>query len=104
MKKAQWALFINFFGLIGILTISCYAGLVVYARYATCDPLVSEVILERINQFTNSSTNLTKKHLKIEQRVTKVDQIFPLFVMDTVGKYPGLPGLFVAGVFSGTLR
>ena len=29
--------------------------------------------------------------------------MLPLLVMQTLGKYPGLPGLFVAGVFSAAL-
>ena len=33
----------------------------------------------------------------------KKDQLFPLFVMQVMGDYPGVPGLFVAGVFSGAL-
>ena len=36
--------------------------------------------------------------------INKADQIFPFYVMDTVGQYPGIPGLFVAGIFSGALR
>ena len=27
----------------------------------------------------------------------------PLFVVDTMGNLPGIPGLFVAGIFSGSL-
>ena len=30
-------------------------------------------------------------------------QLLPLFVTDTMGGYPGLSGLFVAGIFSGSL-
>ncbi|KAG1662985.1 Sodium-coupled monocarboxylate transporter 1 [Nymphon striatum] len=30
-------------------------------------------------------------------------QIFPLFVMETLGEFPGIPGIFVSGVFSGAL-
>lgn len=48
----------------------------VYAKYADCDPITSGV-------------------------VSKGDQLFPLFVMDTLGEFRGLPGLFVAGIFSG---
>ncbi|CAL8148090.1 unnamed protein product [Orchesella dallaii] len=77
-RKAQWALFINMFGLMGILSLCCYAGLVIYAKYATCDPIISK-------------------------RVNTPDQLFPLFVMDTLGTFRGLPGLFVAGIFSGAL-
>jgi len=39
-----------------------------------------------------------------EQRVSKSDQLLPLYVMDTLGTLRGLPGLFVAGIFSGALR
>jgi Na+/proline symporter len=35
--------------------------------------------------------------------VEKPDQIFPLFVMQVMGDIPCIPGLFVAGVFSGAL-
>ena len=33
----------------------------------------------------------------------KKDQLFPLFVMQVMGDIPLIPGLFVAGVFSGAL-
>ena len=32
------------------------------------------------------------------------DELFPLYVMDTLQSYPGFPGLFLAGVFSAGLR
>ncbi|CAG0923130.1 unnamed protein product [Notodromas monacha] len=35
--------------------------------------------------------------------VSKSDQLFPLFVMDTLGEISGVPGIFVAGIFSGAL-
>lgn len=31
-------------------------------------------------------------------------QLIPYMVMDVLGQYPGLPGLFVAAMFSGALR
>ena len=37
------------------------------------------------------------------RQVDKKDQLFPLFVMQVMGDIPGVPGLFVAGVFSGAL-
>ncbi|RWS02291.1 sodium-coupled monocarboxylate transporter 1-like protein, partial [Dinothrombium tinctorium] len=53
-------------------------GLVLFARYWNCDPI---------------STH----------RVSAADQLFPLFVVETLGSIPGLSGLFVAGIFSGAL-
>ena len=79
-KKSQavTALWLNAIG-IGVLTSLCgYAGMVVYAYYHDCDPIKSK-------------------------QVRTKDQIFPLFVMQIMGDYPGIPGLFVAGVFSGAL-
>ena len=65
---------------IGVLLLVCVAsGFVVYAKYEGCDPISSGL-------------------------VNKPDQLLPLFVMDTLGSYRGLPGLFVAGIFSGALR
>lgn len=32
------------------------------------------------------------------------DQLFPAYVMQTVGNYRGIPGLFIAGVFGAALR
>ncbi len=54
-------------------------GMVIYAKYYNCDPV---------------TLGLIERH----------DQLMPYFVMDTLSKYPGLPGLFVACVFSGSLR
>lgn len=65
-------------GTLGILLMCCYAGLLIYATYHDCDPL---------------TTKLAKAK----------DQLLPLLVMDILGKFPGLPGLFVAGVFSAAL-
>lgn len=63
-----------------ILMASCsYCGLLIYATYHDCDPL---------------TTKLAKAK----------DQLLPLLVMRIFGDYPGLPGLFVAGVFSAALR
>ena len=53
-------------------------GVLVYAKYAGCDPI----------------------QLKL---IEKPDQLVPFFIMDTMAKVPGLPGLFVASVFSGSL-
>ncbi|XP_025093634.1 sodium-dependent multivitamin transporter-like isoform X2 [Pomacea canaliculata] len=75
---AQIALMLNvpllwFFLLAGLVT-----GVAIYSFYSTCDPLSVGII--------NST-----------------DQVLPLFVMDAMGKEPGIPGLFVASIFSGAL-
>ena len=60
------------------LTLTCHsltpAGMVMFAFYHNCDPLKAK-------------------------QVRSKDQMFPLFVMQLVGDVPGIPGLFVAGVF-----
>ncbi|KAF2897368.1 hypothetical protein ILUMI_08807, partial [Ignelater luminosus] len=53
--------------------ISCFSGLIVYAKYYNCDPLTAGFI-------------------------KKPDQIIPFYVMDTSKQLPGLGGLFVAGL------
>jgi sodium-coupled monocarboxylate transporter 8/12 len=73
------ALWINLFALFFLLSICSFAGMVIYAKYQLCDPLGIKV-------------------------VDKSDQLFPVFVMDTLGHLPGIPGVFVAGIFSGALR
>ncbi|UYV61443.1 hypothetical protein LAZ67_1004869 [Cordylochernes scorpioides] len=78
LAKARRAVLLNLPGLVFILVTTSLAGMVIYARYELCDPLQTG-------------------------RVTAPDQLFPLFVMDILGELPGLPGLFVAGIFSGAL-
>ncbi|XP_059489775.1 sodium-coupled monocarboxylate transporter 1-like [Neocloeon triangulifer] len=77
-KQAINALWINGVGLVVLLLVCCWAGLVMYVKYAACDPLAAGL-------------------------VKASDQLMPLFVMDTMADYPGVPGLFVAGIFSGAL-
>jgi hypothetical protein len=63
-----------------VITILCFlAGLVIYAKYFDCDPLQSGL-------------------------ATSSDQLLPLFVMETSGEIPGIPGLFVAGITCASLR
>lgn len=53
-------------------------GMVVISKYRYCDPIKTK-------------------------RISTADQLFPLFVMDTMGSIPGIPGIFVAGIFSASL-
>ncbi|XP_045600689.1 sodium-coupled monocarboxylate transporter 2 [Procambarus clarkii] len=77
-QMAVNALWVNLVGLFVLMITCSFGGMVVYAKYYDCDPIRAGV-------------------------VTKGDQLFPLFVMDTLGQWKGLPGLFVAGIFAGAL-
>merc|ERR1712136_725242 len=55
-----------------------YLGLVIYTKYKDCDPISAG-------------------------RVSKIDQLVPLFVMESSASLPGVPGLFVAGLYSASL-
>lgn len=49
--------------------------------------------------------NIYKKKKNIAfQQIRKPDQLLPYFVMESSHAIPGLPGLFVSGVFSAALR
>uniref|UniRef100_A0A1B0CA85 Sodium/solute symporter n=2 Tax=Lutzomyia longipalpis TaxID=7200 RepID=A0A1B0CA85_LUTLO len=78
LSAARKSLWIFTIGVSVLILMCCYCGLLIYATYYDCDPL---------------TTKLAKAK----------DQLLPLLVMDILGDYPGLPGLFVAGVFSAAL-
>lgn len=78
LAGAQRCIWINLPTLIVLIAITCLSGMLVYDKYAMCDPI-----------------SIAK--------VKSPDQLFPLYVMDSLSSVPGLPGLFVAGVFSGAL-
>ncbi|XP_076387597.1 sodium-coupled monocarboxylate transporter 2 isoform X6 [Megachile rotundata] len=65
-------------GTMSIVSLSCYTGLVIFATFYDCDPITTK-------------------------RIRKPDQLLPYFVMEMAESIPGLPGLFVAGVFSAAL-
>ncbi|KAJ3663247.1 hypothetical protein Zmor_007551 [Zophobas morio] len=65
-------------GTIIIKTITIFLGLLIYAEYSACDPLSA-------------------------QKITTDNQLVTYFVMDVSKNIPGLPGLFIAGVFSASL-
>ncbi|XP_075548204.1 sodium-coupled monocarboxylate transporter 1-like isoform X4 [Dermacentor variabilis] len=77
-RKARTALYINMVGIIAILTTSSLCGLLLFALYHHCDPVKASII-------------------------SKYDQLMPYFVMDTLGHLPGITGLFVTAVYSGSL-
>ena len=77
-RGAKQALFINAAGAAVIILLSSLIGVVLYAYYANCDPLTAKYVSEP-------------------------DQIFPYFVMEVLSNKPGLPGVFLACIFSGSL-
>lgn len=74
-KKIVWMFG---FGHIAVKLFAVFSGVIIYARYQSCDPFIIG-------------------------EIKKPDQIFPYYVMDIAQSVPGLPGLFVAGVFSAAL-
>ncbi|XP_063223254.1 sodium-coupled monocarboxylate transporter 2-like [Bacillus rossius redtenbacheri] len=78
IRQARWALWTSSFGLILIFTINFYTGMILYSHYNACDPVKSKI-------------------------VAGSDELLPLYVMSTMGHMKGLPGFFVAGIFSASL-
>ncbi|XP_031774875.1 sodium-coupled monocarboxylate transporter 1 [Apis florea] len=78
LKSARRALWIFIVGVLILMGICGYAGMLIYAWYHVCDPLTTKLAGAK-------------------------DQLLPLLVMNILNEFPGLPGLFVAGVFSAAL-
>ncbi|XP_070784706.1 sodium-coupled monocarboxylate transporter 1-like [Enoplosus armatus] len=78
ITHAKLSLFINLFGLLSVLLCSVFAGMCLFSVYKNCDPWTAG-------------------------QVSAPDQLMPYLVMDILGDYPGLPGLFVAAAYSGSL-
>ncbi|XP_078385191.1 sodium-coupled monocarboxylate transporter 1-like isoform X1 [Cetorhinus maximus] len=77
-NEAKKAVFLNLLGMIIVFTTACLCGLVMYAVYETCDPI-------KANKISNPN------------------QMMPLLIVEILNQTPGVPGLFVAGAYSGTL-
>ncbi|KAM9328378.1 sodium-coupled monocarboxylate transporter 1 [Pholidichthys leucotaenia] len=78
ISHARLSLYINLVGLWSVLLCSVFAGLCLYSIYKNCDPWS-------------------------EGLVSAPDQLIPFLVMDILNDYPGVPGVFVAALFSGSL-
>ncbi|KAI8796745.1 sodium-coupled monocarboxylate transporter 2 [Biomphalaria glabrata] len=78
LTKAKIAMWMNFPGKCFILFLCCFIGIYMSAFYENCDPIKAKFI---------SDSN----------------QVLPMFVMDVLSDQQGLPGLFIAGLFSGAL-
>ena len=77
-RGARHALLINAVGVACIVLLSGIIGVILYAYYADCDPYTAGYIND-------------------------IDQILPYFVMEVLGSKKGLPGVFLACIFSGAL-
>ncbi|XP_040200251.1 sodium-coupled monocarboxylate transporter 1-like [Rana temporaria] len=76
--QAKMSLYVNLVGLWAILACAVLSGLAMYSIYKDCDPW---------------SANF----------VSAPDQLMPYLALDILRDFPGLPGLFVACAYSGTL-
>ncbi|KAB0796173.1 hypothetical protein PPYR_10234, partial [Photinus pyralis] len=61
-----------------VISFCCIIGIIMYARYYSCDPITTG-------------------------EVARVDQLLPYFVMDVSRDIPAISGVFLAGIFSGAL-
>ncbi|XP_019497331.1 PREDICTED: sodium/iodide cotransporter isoform X1 [Hipposideros armiger] len=77
-KQAKLALLINQLGLFLIVSSAAGCGIVMFTVYMDCDPL-------------------------LKGRISAPDQYMPLLVLDIFEDLPGVPGLFLACAYSGTL-
>ncbi|CAG0920869.1 unnamed protein product [Notodromas monacha] len=77
-RKAQLALGLNVPILLLMALISNLTGLILFANYATCDPILTGDI-------------------------EKIDEILPFFLDDKMGHINGIAGLFFASLFAGGL-
>nr|KAF6482129.1 solute carrier family 5 member 5 [Molossus molossus] len=78
-KQAKLALLINQVGLFLIVSTAAGCGIVMFTFYMDCDPILTG-------------------------RISAPDQYMPLLVLDIFRNLPGVPGLFLACAYSGTLR
>ncbi|CAF1238617.1 unnamed protein product [Adineta ricciae] len=77
-KTAQKVAWTNYIMNVIMQMLCLCVGCLLYAKYSQCDPLRAKII-------------------------ARSDQMYPLFVIETLGKFPGLTGLFIACILSATL-
>ncbi|KAH8295080.1 hypothetical protein KR018_006880 [Drosophila ironensis] len=78
LKEMAQTSFLFIFGLVVLMAVCLYNGLLLYATYYDCDPLTTQLAVAK-------------------------DQLVPLLVVQSLSSFPGVPGMFVAGVFSAAL-
>ena len=77
-KIAVRALILNCPGVFLLVTLCCSLGLILYAVFAGCDPLITK-------------------------QISTPNQLVGLFVVNSFKDYPGVAGLFLASLFCGSL-
>ncbi|KAM7360896.1 LOW QUALITY PROTEIN: sodium-coupled monocarboxylate transporter 1-like [Cochliomyia hominivorax] len=78
LNQARKALILVGFGVLTIMGFNAFIGIVMFARYFGCDPILGGV-------------------------VEKADKMMPFFVQDVMGHMLGMPGIFISCVFSAAL-
>uniref|UniRef100_A0A1I8MQH9 Sodium:solute symporter family protein n=1 Tax=Musca domestica TaxID=7370 RepID=A0A1I8MQH9_MUSDO len=78
MENARRALILTGIGVLIIMGFNSFSGIVMFARYAGCDPIKAGI-------------------------VQKPDKMMPFFVQDIMGHLKGMPGVFISCVFSAAL-
>ncbi|XP_064161929.1 sodium-coupled monocarboxylate transporter 1 [Anguilla rostrata] len=78
LTQAKLSLYFNMVGLWVTVSLAVFTGLTMYSIFRNCDPLVNGDI-------------------------GALDQMLPYLVMAILSDFPGVPGLFVAAAYSGTL-
>nr|NP_001138111.1 kin of rumpel, isoform B [Drosophila melanogaster]ACL83567.1 kin of rumpel, isoform B [Drosophila melanogaster] len=78
LKQMAQCSFLFISGLVLLMAICMYNGLLLSATYYDCDPLTTKLAVAK-------------------------DQLVPLLVVQSMSAFPGVPGMFVAGVFSAAL-
>ncbi|CAG5134775.1 unnamed protein product, partial [Candidula unifasciata] len=78
LTDAKIAILMNIPGMFLMISLCSLTGLALFAHYSRCDPLKLKVI-------------------------ANPNQLLPYYVMDILGGYHGLSGLFISSLFSGAL-
>ncbi|KAG5835366.1 hypothetical protein ANANG_G00243150 [Anguilla anguilla] len=78
LTQAKLSLYFNMVGLWVTVSLAVFTGLTMYSIFRNCDPLANGDI-------------------------GALDQMLPYLVMAILSDFPGVPGLFVAAAYSGTL-
>ncbi|KAM7362744.1 uncharacterized protein ACRADG_013305 [Cochliomyia hominivorax] len=78
LQQARKALIIAGIGITFVMGFNCFIGLIMFARYFGCDPILAGI-------------------------VAKADKLMPFFVQDVLGYISGMPGIFMSCVFSAAL-